>query len=218
MNVELYAPIVDFLALYLGSNSEIILCDTEKFLMIKNPSTEIYHPGMPLDKTFQTLISHAKSSNLPYHINYRSFSATGEKRRSATLFLGSAKKLEGLLTINTNIQPLTAAQLYLEQLINGEPPYSINKETTQNTPFDTLSLSVAEIISNVLDDAVIRFNSPLDRLNAQEKLSIIREMNERGVFVAKNSIHEVATKLGSSKASIYRYLQQLEKDSPKKSV
>ena len=42
-------------------------------------------------------------------------------------------------------------------------------------------------------------------------LSVIREMDSRGVFLAKGSVIEVAKKLKSSKATIYRYLQQLEK-------
>ena len=67
------------------------------------------------------------------------------------------------------------------------------------------------MIDKVLEEATIRFNSPPGRLNADEKLSVIREMDSRGVFLAKGSVIEVAKKLKSSKATIYRYLQQLEK-------
>ena len=74
-----------------------------------------------------------------------------------------------------------------------------------------LTLSVTEIIHNVLEEATIRFGAPPSRLTANEKLSVIREMDSRGVFLAKGSVIEVAEKLGSSKATIYRYLHQLDK-------
>ena len=77
--------------------------------------------------------------------------------------------------------------------------------------YETLTLSVTEIINQVLEESAIRFNSSPNRLTAHEKLSVIREMDNRGVFLAKGSVMEVAEKLGSSKATIYRYLHQLEK-------
>lgn len=211
MDIQFYVPIINFLSLYLGSNSEIILCDMEQILIIKNPSDNKHYLGAPLDEMLRTLLNYAKNNTLPYHMNYHTFSSNGEKRRSATLFIRNKQELEGLLTINTNISQLSVAQIYINQLINGETPMASLKGVTKEGTVEPLSLSVSEIINGVLDDAIIRFNSPIDRLNAREKLSIIREMSERGVFLAKSSVQEVADKLASSKASIYRYLQQLEK-------
>lgn len=65
------------------------------------------------------------------------------------------------------------------------------------------------MIDKVLEEASIRFNAAPGRLKADEKRSIIREMDSRGVFLAKGSVMEVARKLQSSKATIYRYLHQL---------
>ena len=61
--------------------------------------------------------------------------------------------------------------------------------------YETLTLSVTEIINQVLEESAIRFNSSPNRLTAHEKLSVIREMDNRGVFLAKGSVMEVAEKL-----------------------
>ena len=81
----------------------------------------------------------------------------------------------------------------------------LEKDPKTNLP------KLMEMIDKVLEEATIRFSVPPNRLTANEKLSVIREMDSRGVFLAKGSVNEVAEKLGSSKATIYRYLHQLEK-------
>ena len=135
--------------------------------------------------------------------------------RSATMFIREGDSLSGLLTINQNVGELIHIRSYLELLINGEQEHNVLKPSGKNSSpkqsYEALTLSVTEMIDKVLEEATIRFNSPPGRLNADEKLSVIREMDSRGVFLAKGSVIEVAKKLKSSKATIYRYLQQLEK-------
>ena len=51
------------------------------------------------------------------------------------------------------------------------------------------------------------------QLSADEKFQIINTLNERGVFLLKNSVVEVAEQLNSSEATIYRYLSKLNRKS-----
>ena len=46
-NLELYKKLMRFLALYLGNNVEILLCDTEKILHTENPSAAATTPVSP---------------------------------------------------------------------------------------------------------------------------------------------------------------------------
>lgn len=212
LNVELYRPIMEFLALYLGKKSEIILCDTQKILLIQNPSDDSHYEGAPLGEMLLAMISNPECSTMPYNVNYRTLSRSGEKMRSATMFIREDQNLTGLLTINTNVSELIKARSALDFLISGEAGHSRQKkgEHKPKDSFETLTLSVTGIIGSVLDEATIRFNAPYNRLTAYERLSVIREMDSRGVFLAKGSVNEVADKLGASKATIYRYLHQLQ--------
>ncbi|MCI9489380.1 helix-turn-helix domain-containing protein [Lachnospiraceae bacterium 48-42] len=215
LNIELYRPIMEFLSLFLGTEVEIILCDTQKILHVENSADPNHYPGAPLSEMQQALIKNPECQDIPYNINYRTLSAKGEKMRSATMFIREGDSLSGLLTINQNVGELIHIRSYLELLINGEQEHNVLKPSGKNSSpkqsYEALTLSVTEMIDKVLEEATIRFNSPPGRLNADEKLSVIREMDSRGVFLAKGSVIEVAKKLKSSKATIYRYLQQLEK-------
>ena len=215
LNVEFYRPVLEFLALYLGEETEIVLCDTEKILLVENAMEEEHRPGAPLSEMQQALIQNPECKNIPYNVNYRTLSGNGDKMRSATMFIRESGKLAGLLTINSNVGELVRVRSYLDRLISGSQNHNVLQSTKKkNRPkqsYETLTLSVTEIVNNVLDEATIRFNVPPNRLTANEKLSVIQEMDSRGVFLAKGSVNEVAEKLGSSKATIYRYLHQLDK-------
>ena len=212
LNVEVYRPIIEFLALFLGSEAEIILTDTEKVLLVEHPMDDSCYVGAPLSEMQRALIQNPKCSTLPYNINYRTLSGKGDKMRSATMFIREGGTLVGLLTINHNVGELVRIRTYLNTLISGDQGHNVLQPVAKPMQtYETLTLSVTEIINQVLEESAIRFNSSPNRLTAHEKLSVIREMDNRGVFLAKGSVMEVAEKLGSSKATIYRYLQQLEK-------
>lgn len=215
LNVEFYRPIIEFLALFLGTEAEIILCDTEKILLIAHPMDENRYVGAPISEMQQALIQNPECNLLPYNINYRTLSSKGDKMRSATMFIREGDTLLGLLTINHNVGELVRIRTYLNTLISGDQGHNVlqtvKKSSKPMQSYETLTLSVTEMIDKVLEEATIRFSVPPNRLTANEKLSVIREMDSRGVFLAKGSVNEVAEKLGSSKATIYRYLHQLEK-------
>lgn len=221
LNIELYRPIMEFLALYLGKDSEIILSDTEKIRLIQNPSHKGHYEGAPLGEMLQAMIHNPECSTMPFNVNYRTLSQSGEKMRSATMFIREEQLLIGLLTINTNVSELIKVRSALDFLINGGQSEHSRKTNTEHKPkdsFETLSLSVTGIIGSVLEEAAIRFNAPYNRLTASEKLSVIREMDSRGVFLAKGSVNEVADRLGASKATIYRYLHQLQNSNSDKTI
>ena len=215
INIEYYRPILEFLSLYLGDDTEILLCDTEKILLIENPMDETHYVGAPITEMQQALIQNPECEKIPYNVNYRTLSRNGDKMRSATMFIRENGVLQGLLTFNNNVGELVRFRQYLDTLISGDQNHNVlqssKKKSKPKQSYEMLTLSVTEIINNVLDEATIRFSAPPNRLTANEKLSVSQEMDSRGVFLAKGSVNEVADKLGSSKATIYRYLHQLEK-------
>lgn len=215
IDIEYFRPILEFFSIYLGSDTEILLSDTEKILLVENPLDEGHYAGAPITEMQQALIQNPECENLPYNINYRTLSRAGDKMRSATMFIRDGEKLEGLLTVNKNVSELVRIRQYMETIISGDQSHNVlqssKKKNKPKQSYEMLTLSMSETINNVLEEATIRFNAPPSRLTANEKLSVIKEMDKRGVFLTKGSINEVAEKLGSSKATIYRYLHQLDK-------
>ena len=89
--------------------------------------------------------------------------------------------------------------------ISNEPENQ--KEIEENLSTCTLEELTSTIINQVLDQAVIE----PERMSADEKIAIVSQLHEKGVFLLKGSVIEVAERLKTSEATIYRYLKQLSR-------
>ena len=58
--------------------------------------------------------------------------------------------------------------------------------------------------------AAITAGLPPDRLTMDEKIRIVDDLQQAGIFYMKGAVSEVAAQLGSSEATIYRYLSKLK--------
>lgn len=213
LNVEIYQPIIKFFALYLGSNTEILLCDTEKVIYVENPFNSSRIIGMPLGDMEKSFIEKKIYTEINYTINYRSLTANREKLRSATLFIKAENgELMGMITINTKVKELLEVRNIIDKLINGDQPIEPTDSYKKAKPeqyYETYSLSVIELINKVIEESVADYGVPQERLTAEERLAIVRKLDDKGIFLVKGSIGEVARKLFCSEATIYRYLQQI---------
>ena len=51
---------------------------------------------------------------------------------------------------------------------------------------------------------------PENRLKKKDRLLIVSELIDKGLFLLKGAVNEVSLKLNSSEATIYRYLNEIE--------
>ena len=71
--------------------------------------------------------------------------------------------------------------------------------------YNSFEVSVEGIIRKELD----KYKVPPDRLSQQEKIEIVRCLDQQGIFLVKGAIVEVAKILLTTETSIYRYLNKL---------
>ena len=211
-----YSGLVDFLALYLGGNSEVSLSDTGKILYMKNPLSPDREAGASMGEMQRSFVNNPQFHDVPSTVNYRALSSSGEKLRSATMFLHENGKLIGLLTINSRVDELIQCRKLLDRFISGDEAaeqveVSKSKSKKPKDYYETLSFSISDLIDETIKRAVNRYKSPANRFNLDEKLTIVRELDDRGVFLVKGSVAELSKKLNASEATIYRYLQQLQR-------
>lgn len=225
--VERFAGIIDFLALYLGSDSEISLCDQTTILYIRNPQSPDHAVGMPIGDMQHSFLENPEYHKAPSNVNYRALSKKGEKLRSATMFIREGEQLIGMLTINSRVDDLILCRSLIDRLIQGDHvPVSDEKRAgtgaSQSTVkgkskakkpkdyYETLSMSVSDVIDDTIQQATAKFNTSPLRFNAREKMSVVQELDDRGVFLVKGSVSEVAKRLNTSDATVYRYLQSFQ--------
>ena len=82
-----------------------------------------------------------------------------------------------------------------------EPGPTLGVETRQQ-PADAVQAAITDVTGTA--------GLPPDRLTMDEKIRIVDDLQQAGIFYMKGAVSEVAAQLGSSEATIYRYLSKLK--------
>ncbi len=210
--IEQYKPIIKFFALYLGDDTEILLSDTEKVIYAENPLEEGHKPGMPIGDIERSLVEKRIYADIDYTINYRSLTQSRKRLRAATFFIKNDKgALIGMMTVNTEVDKLIRLRGMIDDMVNGRQSntHSVEDDTHKDEYYETISMSIEQVMSSIIEENIARYGVPVERLRPEEKLSIVKKLDDVGAFLVKGSVAEVAQRLSSSEATIYRYLQQI---------
>ena len=208
---EKTAKLLPFLREVIGSDAEILLCDTERILYAENPTTDRVKPGNRLGDMERSFLEEGTYKTRDCVANYRALLPSRERLRASTMFLKNDDgSLAGFLTINVRVEELLRMRDMLDSLINSPGGASARVPDAQPellNRYEGVTVMVEDIIQAVTDEYLASFGVPAERLTSAERQKIVQELDRRGVFLVKGSIAEVAKRLGCSEVTIYRYLQ-----------
>ncbi len=216
-----YMELVEFLGVVLGPSYEIILYDLRREDKSVIAISNGHISGRNIDSSFDDDINQLldNKNEEVYKANYKK-PEKDKTLRASTLFIKNEyDEVVGLLCINfddTNFKGLASQLMSLVHPNDLIPKNFFQKmdEVNLNLPSiaskdpENVEDTIDEIIGSVLN-SLIKNDIPLDRLNKAERVSIVQELNNRGVFMLKGSVQYVADLLHSSEATIYRYLSKM---------
>ena len=81
---------------------------------------------------------------------------------------------------------------------------------TSGIPSQVLDEDPEENIRRIAQDVIKQIQVPIDKLSRIERLRIIKDIKDRGIFLIKGAVNIVATELKISVPTLYRYLQALK--------
>jgi len=197
--LESYKPLVDFIATVNGKGCEVVLHDLRKLdhsiIAIKNN----HITGRKVNDTitdFALDIIHKKKHNDKNYIcNYIGKTGNGRKKVRASTYL---------LCTNIDVTALSNARKYIANLIMID-------ESTETDEQEHFSLSINEHVSSIVSRTLSEFGAEPLRMTMDEKKSVVKELESKGVFKLKGVVGGVAKSLEVSDQTIYRYLKELGK-------
>lgn len=175
--------------------------------------------GRKVGQTFHHLIEKAVFAGNPEDgvVDNYFFKKDGRLIRSSSLLIRNEdNELIGALCINIDTTKASELLELAQSLLNGK--------SSQNKPVLGQAVSEAQtqelISSSNKEDSVRSFvNNMIDSMvnelvaegksSREDRLELIRFMDERGVFLVKGSLEYVAGKLGLSKVTLYGYLDEI---------
>ncbi|MGM0602448.1 MAG: helix-turn-helix transcriptional regulator, partial [Bacillota bacterium] len=196
-----------FLAEVLGENCEVVLHDLNNLensiIAIENGHISGRKVGDALTDLALKIVREGHDLEKDYMTNYTGKTKDGKDLRSSTYFIKKDSKVAAMLCLNFDVSKFIEARDLLNEFITGDKK---ENKTIEDNSSEKFTNSIEELMHSIIENHISRISVPPKRMTAEEKKAVVKELEEEGVFLLKNSIAEVAGELETSEATIYRYL------------
>lgn len=220
--IRQYSLLVEFLGKMLGPDYEVALHDLGKknpaLVAIANGQISGRAVGAPLTNVALQIISERAYETQNFRLNYRGSSASGKTLRCSTFFIKDEKgQLSGMLCINfddsrySELSQRIFTLCHPDDFVTRNISISSLPPAEENSVQETFYSSIAAAIDDALHTVLQSAELPPERLTQEEKMKVVEVLEQKGIFMLKGAVVEVAEKLFCSQASIYRYLGKLSR-------
>lgn len=218
MHAELkaYAKLVEFLGEALGDNVEIALHDLttkeREIVALCNGQISGREIGAGLSNLAIHMLEEEQYLKNDYVFNYKTVGADGKLLRSATYFIKADDKAEplGMLCINVDITDFDYIESTLKKILGIKEEVAV--EFGRENPIEILSHSLDETVDRYIKEALEEMGFPSyflpERLKVDEKIKVVKFLQDKGTFKVKGALVFVANRLGVSEPTVYRYLKK----------
>lgn len=148
--------------------------------------------------------------NAPDRINYRTETREGKVLRSSTLFLRDEQRaIIGCLCFNCDVSLYIDTIERLQVLTDFSTIVASAKSDTVEEHF---AMDVSDMMKDIVKKALEKRSVSRSGMHKAEKLQIVLELEENGVFNVRGAVEHVASCLHVSIPTIYNYLKEIRGD------
>lgn len=203
-------PLVQGLAELLGQKCEVVLHDLGEMprtiVAIEHGEVTGRAVGdVPTDLMLRTLRRDGDDA-LPYRV----YTSTGKGRvlRSLSVPLrGPDGTAYGLLGINIDVTQLVQAQRQLEEIT----AVSVGQADSTTDSDEIFSGDIREVVDGMIAKILTERGKSPAEMTRDEKMEVVKQLDERGAFLVKRAAEQVAEGLDLSRYTIFSYLKEIRR-------
>ena len=136
--------------------------------------------------------------------NYLSRAKDGRTLRSTSIyFQNRTGKLIGSLCINVDVDAFVTARAALDALLGVEAAPTGDPDETE-----TFGTDIGEVLDAQIQAALSRTGKPQPSLTREDRVAVVRHLDEKGAFLVKRAADRIARSLGISRVTVYAYLEE----------
>lgn len=210
-----YIPFVEFLGQALGPNCEVVLHDLTNpdnaIVAIANGHISGRVVGGPTTDLVLKVLAEGLKDVKPFITNYTARVKGNHLCRSSSFFIKDEKQnIVGVLCVNVDISRYVETKRLLECLINCDDQPKAAEKTTADVVdvFENLHSSIDEVLTAIIDNVLQKYPVSPIRMSIDEKIEVVKRLNENGLFLLKGGLSELAKRMQISEPTIYRYLNK----------
>lgn len=204
-------PLVQGLAELLGEHCEVVLHDLGEMphTIVAIEHGEVTGRALgdvPTDLMLRTLRRSAADEAPPYRV----YVSTGKGRvlRSLSVPLRTADgETYGLLGVNMDVTDLVHAQRQLWGLTAGAPGQTASAADAD----EIFSGDIREVVDGMIAKTLAEQGKSPAQMSREEKMDVVKQLEERGAFLVKRAADQVAEGLDLSRYTIFSYLKEIRR-------
>lgn len=205
-----YIPIAHLIAQTVGEDCEVVLHDLETPRNSVVYTVNNHVTGRQVGQSFDHLVPQViLSRKLENDIvaNYYFRTAQGKLIKSSTALLKDADgKVVGAMCINIDTTPITRQMDWLQAMLPGVGENIPAPSAPLEAPLEAVT-HVSEVVTDLIDKII--GNKDIPRMRREEKLELIRFMDQRGIFLMKGAVDQVGSRMGISRVTVYSYIDEV---------
>jgi predicted transcriptional regulator YheO len=195
-----WKPLVDCVADLFGKNAEVVLHDLRhpenSVVYIRNGHVTGRKVGAPLTDLGFLMLRDAKRGKDSLGVYHSKTDSGKQLKCNAIILRDDQNAVVAMLCINVDVTGTPAAVLDGDQ-----PPEHYHTR-------------VSEVIDALIVEAASAASLPATELSATEKMRIIRQLHQEGVFLARGAVRQVSAQLGIAGSTVYKYIQTARSTAP----
>ena len=135
---------------------------------------------------------------------YQAESTARGRLRASALFIRDGEELIGMLCLYFDAAKYSRMAQELLALCG------LHEEGGRGAGAEPRTAALPDTVRAAVEEVTGRAGLPPERLTMEEKIRIVETLHRAGLFSMKGAVSEVAAQLGSSEATVYRYLSKLK--------
>ena len=208
--LDKYIPLVEFMGAVFGKNFEIILHDVSNpessIIAIENGHISGRCLGGPMTDLALRMMKEHDYNKKNYIANYEGRTKDGKIVVSSTYYICEDHKLIGMICVNHDLHDLMEAERLIRRL--KESFNQIDLETAKPEYSENLDDSITDYSNSIIQTALSNLQISPKRMSIREKVAVIRQLDQQGVFSTKGSASQLARYFDTSESTIYRYISR----------
>jgi len=140
-------------------------------------------------------------------VNYRTNTKDGKILRSSSVFIrDNQKKIIGCLCINYDLTEYLMFNKIMEEFCTT---IDLENEKSKEEA-ETFAGDVDEVLKDIIRKAIDEVGKPVSMMQKEDKLMVAKIVDEKGGFLIKGAINQLAAEINVSRYTIYNYLDELK--------
>lgn len=209
--LKIFIPFVDFLGEALGPKTEVVLHDVSKpkhsIIAIKNGALSGRTIGHSLTDFALNVNNTNEYKTKNQAIHYKA-TANGITFLSSTYYIKNEDgNLIGMLCLNTDTRDAKDFLNFAKNFINSLNFGALIDDTNTTLPVsENLNTPINTLIEPLIENTITKYGITPDRMTREERIKIVKELDDQGVTSIKGGISEIANQLNLSESTVYRYI------------